>query len=278
MSNPRPACPRCGAEGDWLPCNRCVGKVLADLRLVPGYAHELQVTITGQGVMGAGGKSNERPMPYREKAVKAATYVHNQLTTWVRELSMGDDVGLANNARALSRWLADRIERIRGHAAFDEIADEIAYCCQIMRQLIDRPVDMIFCGKCEVCGGENYAQKGKAQATCRRCKSVGVETVYEPAARREWLLSQVEEQQATVAMCATLLATFGLEVKASTIQNWAAPTYREVAGERKVAHPPKLWKVGENTQGHALYRVGDIADLIHESIRRKSERKRKVAA
>lgn len=251
-------------------CGKCVGRLTSNLQRIPGLWHDLQDTITGQTKMTAGGKSNERAMPYREKPSKASTYVKNQLATWVIELDMGDTEGLGDNVRALALWLKDRVQRIRAHAAAEEACDEFAYCVQIMTRYVDRPADLDFCGTCEVCGKDRYSRHGAVEGVCRGCKAAGIETIYDPVGSRGALLARARDEHQTVAKCAMVLASFGLPVKAKTIQNWAAPRYRiDSDGVRHATHPPRIWATGTDDSGANLYRIGDVEDLIREALEAK---------
>lgn len=256
----RPACPVCHAQQhDWLPCARCTERLREDLRRIPDLWADLQDTMCGQVSMGDGGKVVEHPLPYREKAVKASRYVKNQLVTEVRDLDMGDLDQARDTVKSLAGWLLARVERIRSSVRSDEIIEQMAYCVEIMLPIVDRPADLMFCGRCAVCGGDLYSRRGRLEDACRRCRQEGVETAYDPQARRDAIRESVEDRLGTVSECALILLNFGLMVKVETIKDWTR--YR-------------LASHGTNPAGSALYRFGDVMDLARE---RKAEMQAKAA-
>lgn len=268
MNQPHPQCPRCTAEqADWLLCGTCSDKLVAQLRALPGLLHELHVTLTRQARMGsggAGGKGKERPLPFNVNASEVSDEARMTLSTWVRELAWSDTDNLADNPRAWALWLADRIERIRGHEAAEEIADTIDYLTRQIRMAIDRPADQEFYGRCAVCEADLYAPHGSVEGYCRKCKAEGVTTTYDPAANRASIQSQVEHHWGTASECAKILALFGLEVSVKTIKHW---TWKDKHGVIK------LEKRGENQLGHPVYRYGDVLDLCRERVEQGKRRR-----
>jgi hypothetical protein len=263
--NDTPTCPRChAAQYDALLCPRCTQRIRADLTRIPDIWTDLQDTITGQVRMSDGGRTNEPPLPYREKAVNASRYVHNQLSTWIRDLDCGD-IDCGDNVPAMSAWLQQRVERIRSHPAADEAADEFAYCVTIMLPLVDRPAEMQFCGKCDTCNADLYAKPGAREATCRRCQTGGVTTTYSPEQRRAVVLAQLEHHWGTVTECSRILLNYGLDVETRTIKDWTRPNRHGVV---------KLAKRGTNQAGHSLYRFGDVMTLAQERRVREHSRLR----
>jgi hypothetical protein len=263
VTQPEPSCPRCGAkQADWSLCRVCADKLRGQLLALPGLLRELHTTLTRQARMGSGGKSNERPLPYDVSASDVGDIVRATLSTWMRELGAE---GLSDSPAAWCRWMADRVTWIGGQPYADEIADEIDHLTGLVRRAVDRPADREFCGKCETCGADLYARRGAVQETCGRCRAAGVETTYDPREARAEVLARVEHQWCTAAVCSTVLASFGIEVKAETVQNWARP--------RDDGKPAKLARRGENRLGHALFLVGDVMDLAREQRERRSGRR-----
>jgi hypothetical protein len=257
---PRPSCICCGAQQhDWLPCARCTENLREDLRRIPDLWNDLQDTMTGQVSMGPGGKVSEIPMPYKERAVKASRYVKNQLVTEARDLDMGDLQQAGDTVESLAAWLLARVERIRSSHQADEIIEQMAYCVEIMLPIVDRPADLMFCGRCSTCGGDLYSRRGRVTDLCRKCKQAGVDTEYDPVARRDAIRQAVEDRLGTVSECALILLNFGLVVKVETIRDWTR--------YRLAAH-------GTNQAGHNLYRFGDVMDLARE---RKAEMQARAA-
>lgn len=287
-----PKCPRCFAEqGDWLLCQKCSARLREQLAELPGLMRELQVNVTRQSRRGAGGKINERPLPVEITASYLYDDVKLELVTWVRDLDYGDTqwqvetctcepyracrgweiVTLTDAPADLCAWLLDRVERIRGHVAVDEIVGGIDYMVKQVWQAIDRPADKEFCGTCPVCDGDLYSKRGVAKDFCRKCRAAGIETEYVPGDMREDVKARVEHQWATAGVCSTVLGSFGLEVKAETVQNWARPGKPKYEGDPP--RPPKLHPRGVNQLGHAVYAIGDVMDLAKEQRARKVRQK-----
>lgn len=268
---PRPSCPVCYREqADWLMCKGCSDRLVRQLREMPGLLHELRVTIERRDKIGVGGKSSgETPLPFKIVAQTVEDSVRMELSTWVRELDFGDTRDLADNPRAWCNWLADRIERIRGNNACEEIAAGITYFTGEILRAIDRPADLEFVGKCEVCESDLYVRHGEAEAVCRKCERDGTEARYDAVAMRDEVMRRVEHQWATAAGCAAVLAAFGLAVRAETVQNWAREQLPRWKGD--VKRPAKLHAQGVNAAGHRLFRVGDVIDLARARAARRVE-------
>lgn len=288
-----PRCPFCYRQvADWLLCNDCTDKVSTWIERIADLYEDLQDTLTGQVSMGDGGKMNERPLPYKEKASKAATYVKNQVVALVRDLEMGDTQWnvdqctcrpfaacrgyrvehLADTVDAMTAWLGERIERIRSSVSADEIAGEMEYCVKIMLPFVDRPADLLFCGRCVVCGKDLYAKPGQVEGVCGHCRAAGIETLFNPVAGRELVLARLEHHWGTATDCTRILLNYGLEVTLQTIRDWANKPDKYGA--------VKLPRRGQDSLGHALYRFGDVMNLAQQHkawVEEKRARKRSVA-
>lgn len=273
-------CPSCGAlTTDGLLCTRETDELKLHLAQLPGLLRELDTNLTRQNQSGGGSdkirnKDAPRPLPYDGNASEVGDVVKNTLSTWVRELDAGDTDNLANNSRSLAHWLLARFERIRGHQAAGEIAEEISYCVKLIRRAIDVRADRSYLGPCQQivdaapCATQLYAPAGREAYDCPKCG-----TPVNVADRRAELLGMVADQEATVGTCAQVLALFGLDVKAATIQNWSRPRISRDG----TTWPPRLWSSGFNEEGARLYRVGDVETLIHEAVETKVAKKWKSA-
>lgn len=275
----QPTCPSCGAlTTDGLLCTRETNALMRNLAELPSLLRELQTTLTRQSQSGSGngGKGAERPLPFDNNASEVGDVVKNTLSTWVRELDLGDTDGLADNPRALAHWLLLRIERIRGHAACTEIADEIGHCVKLISRAIDNRAEQVYLGPCQnivegkPCATQLYAP---AHAEAYDCPNEACKVPVNVAARRAELLALVEDSVATINVCSQVLARFGHEVKASTIQNWVR-SREDRAGK---VWPPKLWSKGKDEQGRETYRLGDVTVLAMEMLDKKAERRRKAS-
>jgi predicted Rdx family selenoprotein len=165
-----------------------------------------------------------------------------------------------------------RIERIRSHIAAAEIADEISYCVRIIRHAIDRRPDKVYLGPCQTivegapCKTQLYAPATAEAYDCPQCgQPVNV------AQRRQELLALIADQVGTVGTCCQVLAMFGLEVKADTIQNWA----RAREARDGTVWPPRIWHIDKDLSGAKMYRVGDVVTLVHEAVKIKANRQQR---
>lgn len=190
---------------------------------------------TGNGSCGA-----DRALPYDWDASHVREDVGNTLTTWVRELDMGDlwveeqgcwcapyrpcqgwrRIPLPNTTRALCGWLLRRIERIRGHGAADELLDEICYQVDDVRRAIDNPPPLAYCGRCGICGREMYARQDDEQAVCRYCERVGIESVLPAQPMRADMWRRVEVMDLPRRLILQALPLYGREVNPATFRGW----------------------------------------------------------
>ena len=228
MSELEPKCPSCGSRvPDWLLCTSCTTRLLTDLSNLPIWWAELSTTYLGQAQHGGsedGRGSGENPLPYSYNATVVRDSVINTLTTWIRELDLGDTANLGQNMRAWCRWLSDRINRIRGHAAAAELVDEIHYAVGIVRAAVDRPGESVYCGKCPVCEKEMRANPEADKATCRSCEMAGIESTLPVPSRQADAWKLAEDKMITRAQVVEAFEYYGLKVPASTFRWWIHTT------------------------------------------------------
>lgn len=152
----------------------------------------------------------------------------------------------------LARWLGTHVEWIRHHEAGAELVDELRSAIREARRVLDRPPDRWYAGRCGdaladnagPCGEDLYAKAGSRLVTCRGC---GAE--YDVEARREWLLSAVEDVLATAAEIARALTSLATPVTSSTIRGYV--------------HRRRLESRGRDPRtGNPTYRIGDVLDLL----------------
>ena len=245
-----PACTRRSDDG--LLCTSCTDRLKEDLTLLPIYMAELSTTYLRQAHTGdgSGGKTHEEPLPYNHDAATVRDSVINTVGTWIRELSLGDDVDLAPNIRAWCRWLHDRAQRMRGHVAAEEICDEIHYAVGIVRAAIDRAAESTYCGKCDVCSKDLHASPDAPHAVCRYCYIGGRENSYPIPGRRanDWKLAA--DKLLTRAQVLEALIYLRLEVNAATFRSWI---------HRGALKPEDYQK-----NGAPLYRLRTVQDLANQ--------------
>jgi hypothetical protein len=258
-------CPSCSSDTpDGLLCQRCTDTLKRELDALPEWLSHLDDALARQTQTGTGngGRKGETPVPYDTNASRVSDDVRNTLTTWVRELNLGD-AWPANTCQAMVRWLRARVERIRGHAAAGEIVDEVGYCVIQIRRAVDVGGARWYLGPCRglvgegddawPCANQLYCPAHSAGYSCPRCH-----TTIDVDERRSEMFELIENQYATIESCVSVLTLFGLAAKLATLKRWAAmdaiPDSRVVDGVRK-------------------YRVGSVADIARDALAERSARR-----
>lgn len=270
-------CPACeGESADGLLCRECTGRLRTHLGHLPANLRDLADVVTrnvarGKGV---GGKGTETPLPFNPAASDLQWEVRNTLSTWARDLDMGDLAvekwarvvnlrkGGPQFGRALrpgpmpddpgtwARWIISRMERVRGHPAAGEMWSELMDVCHRVRRAIDLPPELEILGDCPTCGQVMHARPLAVEATCRKCKAAGVEEVHDATALRARLTERVHEEMVPRTVVLRVLAQLGMEVNPATFRQW-------VSRGRITAH--------DQEDGRKLYRVGDVVALATDA-------------
>ncbi len=252
-------------------CGACGADLRRALEQVPELAAELDVTLSRQtGLTYGSGKSAETPLPYAPQAGIAAGKLRVTLVGWVlvmqeratiyqgpvcercRHLSCvgmaepKDEVGL------LALWLLWRFQSLVRHAAAVEICEEIVERVQEARKAIDRRPDTVYAGRCDYCQTHMYGRVNRAMVICPNPEcAIGVPLVD----RRDQLMESMRDYLANSVQLSRLLSYLGRRVPDRTIRWWAGKG-------RIAAH-------GIDTDGHPMYRLGDVLDLrypAHEKV------------
>lgn len=295
---PKPACPVCARESrDWLLCNDCTKRLVGYLEEIPGLVRDLRITYTRQQqfgiqqerVSGGGLSASIAGVPFDSRADAVKHAITNTIGTWMRALDAGDlfrrtvvctcqpykacqptvriDLIPGPRISGWCAWLIERKERIRGAEGVEQMFTEIEGHVRHARRVMDKPGSEEIVGSCPVCKVLLYARKGETHVTCKACKRAGIDELesFSVEASRAHLLSEAEDRLATVAQVAIILASFGLPVRAHTVQDWA-----------KTSRGGRLIRRGADMEGRALYRVGDVADLVRDQAARKSNPTRRT--
>lgn len=229
---------------------------------------------------GGSGKGHEAPMLIRLDASALKSDARNTISTWVRDFEetnphlsgpvlssrYPDVVGLAGaylvevypTSRAMpydthaeaAGWMARFPGLLAQHPAADQMLDEFRDLCDRIRRMIDVAPDRTYLGPCGSmtdgveCPDDIYGLPNRATARCRTC---GAEVDVDD--RRGYLLKAVEDEVRTVLeLSRALPKLIGREVSVDTLKGRIR---RGSLGPRR-----------KNARGHALYRVGDVIDLL----------------
>ena len=261
-----PTCPVCTRESpDNLLCHTCTSAFEADLTPVPAATgqvtdiptlwSELATTYQRQAQTGDGNGRRadaEVPLPFSVTAATVRDSVANTISTWIRDLQQPKEPAPEPTMKAWCAWLLERVSRIRGHEAVEQIVDEIHYAASILRSAVDRPGETTYCGKCEVCGKELRANPDAEKVTCRWCWIGGDERTYPVPKKLANMWEHADEARLTRAQILEALVYNGVPVNAATFRSWIHRGPRGGLGLTPVEH---------RHNGTPLYRLGDALAL-----------------
>lgn len=278
-------CARCGrpvADLAYL-CGTCTTRLERHLGDIPALADDLEVSRTRQsrmGPVGVGVVTHTTPtsLPWDERASRAEKRLRVELVGWVRVVveERGGRLPVGTLA-GMSRHLLASVEWLRHQPSAGEVAGGVGRAVAEVRRVIDRPPPSRFVGICSAvtvvdlldcdcpcqdappcsdcipahaqvasaCPHDLYVQEGAESVCCPMCG-----TVHRVDERRAVLLGAVEGVLATVAELVPAVSTLVRPVPASTIRSWVRRKRLVSVGQRK---------------GQAVFRVGDVLDLLGEA-------------
>lgn len=202
-------------------------------------APQLELNITRQVQSGNpykdGGKSNETPLVFDDRASEAAWVLRQTLLAHASE--MYEELAAGMSTVDLARGLHRNVVAIQDPNALDEITSAV----DLGLKIVDRPVCRIYLGDCE-CGQRLYGDPEESEIECGRCGAK-----HEPQARREMNAIRGREIPVTATEAAKYLGEVcGVMMTASRIRLWA--------------HRGKLTPIGVNQDAKPVYRLGDVLD------------------
>jgi hypothetical protein len=255
-------------------CGACTAELDRELAAVPGLAEDLDLAITRQTRMGGGsvgGHSDERPLPWHERASEAATVLQVTLLGWARVLNdtvrplqgpvccscqhptcLYADLGREphHQPARTAAWLRRHTGALIRHPAGPDAVDEILAAARNARWAVDAPPrDLIYAGPCNGCEGDLYARPGASRVACRWCRDEeGGRLTYEVAARRQWMLDALEDLELTAPAIARALSSLKRPIKPALLHTWVARG--------------RLVPAGADEAGRQLFHVRDVLDLV----------------
>lgn len=277
MTRDWPLCRSCEKEpcrDNALLCHPCTRRLERDLGDVPALLAEVETTHLGQSrtggaQIGTASRSAETVLPWDDRPVDAARALRKVLVTWgVRVVeARGGRVPSGDPAR-LSSYLLGSVDWLRHQDDAPAAKQDLEGAISRVRYSIDRAAPRVYLGPCgsiehtesghmilctPLCPAELYARPKQTHAVCSECQAE-----HDVKDRREWLLEAVDDQLDYPANLARALSSLGMPVPAATIRSW-------VDRKRLVAH-------GVDQRGRALYRVGDVRQLVTDEAVRQAER------
>jgi hypothetical protein len=280
MIRPRKVTCACGQPvKDAYVCSDCARQLAKDLGDIPALAEDLAVTRTRQSRLGGRGagvvvRSEERPLPWDERAARVTVSLQRALLSWVQLVSPLCHVPrLAGPAcsscshptcravrppavrtdadiLSMSRWLLGQVEWLRHHPLGSQAVKDLGRAVSAARTAIDRPEDRVFLGICsairdggDLCPVDVYAIVGETTAKCPSC---GASHVVED--RRRKLLHVVDGQLLSATDLSRILTLYGQPVTQDRIWKWK---------ERGRIAPH-----GVNAAGDPIYLVSEVRDLV----------------
>ena len=230
---------------------------------VPSLLGELQTTVTRDTVMPAsaiGGGTCDHAgdcgcgvsLPWDDHASRVAAGLNNALTTWARVL-WEEVPGLAEPITTAG-WLAFNLEHLRHRPWAHEAFTDLTRRTEDGWRAVDRPEDRLYAGPC---GATTQGELGPQRCARRlwagleqsaiRCPACG--TTHIVADRQALMLSAASGMDLTAPEIASALTLMlRRRVSASSIRSWA--------------HRGQLEARARDVADRALYRVGDVLELV----------------
>ncbi len=254
-------------------CLHCTEQTTQDLLAIADLWRQLDIVRCRQTRYGqrVGGKSRETPLPFVDVSDEE-NQAESTITAWSTDITTATGHTPPPDIGQAARWLAGHMQIMRRHAYAEMFADEIGDTRRRITHRIDSPIELHYVGPCGaitanqscacdigddcdtdhvLCDADVFALTGATSATCKSCR-----TVHDVATRHAQLLAEVADRLESAATCARAVTMWGEPVKAELIRKWR---------ERG-----KLLPHGHDLGGNPLYRVGDVADLAHAYMLRRS--------
>jgi hypothetical protein len=248
----QPSCALCGAPltDQGYICHPDTAKLATDLDATPGVLADLDITLTRQAVMNAGGgKGNgDKPLPYHDAASTVAGQIRAVLFGWVKVLLEEmdpddvDDTDYAIAGRAPALWLKQRLADIRMREWAGDLARELRNGLDAADTCVDRHEERLYAGPCgeppDGCPTLLWAPLDAEHITCRTCGSqwsveerradliASAKGKYLDAPAAASLLSLMTRQRITAAIVETLAQDRHIHADELTMAVTGRRTYR----------------------------------------------------
>lgn len=242
-----PGCTR--PSGDAFVCAPCIDDLEVCLGDVPGLEEDLTVLVMRQARFGSGGGGERSRLPFNPPAADRLAHLNSALVSAVKQIT--EQRGLPKpqlvGASAVSRWLLSNVRAVAMDEGGGDIVADIKREHVAAMRAIDRPKDRLFIGNCDKCATPMHAPEDRDEYVCRTCT-----TEYVVSERVEQIRAKIRERLCTVGQLVQVCGSQYERVKVSRHQ-----VNRLVAKGRLVRR-------GSDRDGDALYRAGDLLDLIED--------------
>lgn len=271
-------------------CIHCGYDIDAALEGVAAYlAADLDISRSRQARIGTRGGSprTDTPLPYAEHAADARDQLHHTLTRWARLIyraTAGTSRSAPLHGPACERcrhtscmtirptapppptlvgvavWLRPRVGWLRYHPDGTDAWQQITDTTDHARRIIDRPADKLYAGVCD-CGTDLYGRIDASYVICRD-PSHDTPQSWPVAERRRWLLESARDVLATSTDISRAITRYAQPVTPSAIRGYV---------HRRRLRP--VWCTdphNERRGGAALYRLGDVLDILTAQAIRKT--------
>lgn len=274
MSKPTCGVTACGKPaGDAFVCKSCGRDLERDLAETPWLVDELETVLTRQTVYGTRSttrSSRSTPLVFDVRASNRLRDLERALrpaaaATRIVAATIDGDHHRAWNVNQLARAVLLKLDELRRHIDGPDHVDTVKRAYARARAAIDRPADKWYAGPCWVCSSDLFAHVSAPVVTCQCGAAYDVKT------RRDYLLTEAEDQLTNAAIIARSVSWLGAEpLTAARVRKWAERgriiprAWDRCETHRHDAIPPRDCKACS-----PLYRVGDAIDLLAADTNRK---------
>lgn len=211
---------------------------------------------------------SETPLPYNPAASEVRSVLVSALVFWTAAVSEQRGTPVDDWTPAgMATWLAAQVDWMRAQDAGPDAFDELTAALRQAERATDRPADRRYAGPCttlwpvipfveatQPCGTDLYAHDHRDTVTCPTC-----DTEYPIEARRAWLLEQAHDRLLPAGELCRAVDGLGVPVSRDTVKSW-------VRRDQLVARGHVVGYLGRQV---AIYRVGDVLDLVEAAARRR---------
>ena len=220
--------------------------------MVPALMQDLEVTVGRQDKLSdpQRGNGTERPLPLRLGAMESRRDLLQTLGAWSAHVAKR--LGVPAPKADCAGFLTSFLPSIASDECAGQLADECGYAILVAQRAVDKPMQLVFVGPCDLCSCDLYAHPRSLTVACRQ---VECEAEYKVSERREWLLAQARDQLLSASEISRALP--GLlpqqqKLTGAMIRSWAH--HGRIA--QRPPHPAR--------PREPRYVVGEVIDILQE--------------